>query len=79
MTINQQINLANYCGGEKILLLRGFSIAEASAPVAAAVPTPMSHKSAFHHFDNVEIVRYMVIRKSAIANRSLENSVSFME
>jgi len=41
LTINQQINLANYCGGEKILSPRGFSIAGASVPVAPAVLTPM--------------------------------------
>jgi len=42
LTINQQINLAYYCGCEKILSPRSFSIAAASAPVAPSIPTPMT-------------------------------------
>jgi len=38
---NQLINLAYYCGGEKILSPPRFQHSGASAPVASAIPTPL--------------------------------------
>jgi len=43
LTINQQVNLANYCGGEKILLPPRFQHCGGKRPHCPAVPTPLDY------------------------------------